>query len=134
MNPIKNVAGVQQQITQVKVPSRQPADVATAQTAVTLSAEAVRAAEFEGAATLTTQSETDFAAIEEAVEKVNQAASNLSPPPQLKFEPDEDRGVVVIKVLDRVTGEVIRQLPPEAVIEAAEQADDGLPSLIAESV
>ena len=61
------------------------------------------------------------------LEQLNAKASGLSP--ALRFEPDADTGVVVIKVLNRETGEVIRQLPPEAVVTAAETGD-ALPSLI----
>ena len=36
---------------------------------------------------------------------------------------------MIIKVLNRETGEVIRQLPPEAVVKAAEDGGS-LPSLV----
>ena len=67
------------------------------------------------------------ARLEQAIEQINVQAQGLSP--ALKFEPDADSGVVVIKVLNRETGEVIRQLPPEAVVKAAESGDS-LPSLV----
>ena len=57
----------------------------------------------------------------------NVEAAGLSP--ALKFEPNTETGVVIIKVLNRETGEVIRQLPPEAVVKAAEDGGS-LPSLV----
>lgn len=65
--------------------------------------------------------------LEQALERINAKASGLSP--ALRFEPDADSGVVVIKVLNRETGEVIRQLPPEAVVRAAETGES-LPALV----
>ena len=67
------------------------------------------------------------ARLKQAIEQINAKARGLSP--ALRFEPDADTGVVIIKVLNRETGEVIRQLPPEVVVKAAE-AGETLPSLI----
>ena len=67
------------------------------------------------------------ARLAQAIEQINAKARGLSP--ALRFEPDADTGVVIIKVLNRETGEVIRQLPPEAVVRAAETGET-LPSLI----
>lgn len=67
------------------------------------------------------------ARLEQAIEQINVQAQGLSP--SLKFEPDADSGVVVIKVMNRETGEIIRQLPPEAVVKAAETGE-ALPSLV----
>ena len=72
----------------------------------------------------------DEAAVEQALEEIREMAQRVAP--QLKFENDRENDVVVIKVLDRVTGEVIRQLPPEAVVDARAKGLDGLPSLIAD--
>lgn len=65
--------------------------------------------------------------LKQALEQINAKASGLSP--SLRFEPDADSGVVIIKVLNRETGEVIRQLPPEAVVKAAETGES-LPTLV----
>ena len=67
------------------------------------------------------------ARLEKALEQVNTQAQGLSP--ALKFEPDADSGIVVITVMNRETGEIIRQLPPEAVVKAAETGE-ALPSLV----
>ncbi|MEL7310348.1 MAG: flagellar protein FlaG [Pseudomonadota bacterium] len=69
-------------------------------------------------------------ALEQALEQIREQAQRVAP--QLKFENDSESDVVVIKVIDRATGEVIRQLPPEAVVDAQAQGIEGLPSLIAD--
>ena len=65
--------------------------------------------------------------LDKAIETANTQGAGMSP--SLRFEPDTERGIVVIKVMNRETGEVIRQLPPEAVVEAAE-AGEQLPALV----
>lgn len=67
------------------------------------------------------------ARLEQVIEQINAQAQGLSP--SLRFEPDADSGIVVIKVMNRETGEVIRQLPPEAVVKAAETGEV-LPALV----
>ncbi|MEL7024016.1 MAG: flagellar protein FlaG [Pseudomonadota bacterium] len=89
-------------------------------------AEAAQATLPEPAATESVSSE----ALEQALEQIREQAQRVAP--QLKFENDSESDVVVIKVIDRVTGEIIRQLPPEAVMDAQAQGIDGLPSLIAD--
>lgn len=69
-------------------------------------------------------------ALDAALEQIREQAQRVAP--QLKFENDSESDVVVIKVIDRVTGEIIRQLPPEAVVDAQSKGLDGLPSLIAD--
>jgi len=74
----------------------------------------------------------DDAAVEQALAEIREMAQRVAP--QLKFESDRENDVVIIKVLDRVTGEIIRQLPPEAVVDAQAKGLDGLPTLIADFV
>lgn len=69
-------------------------------------------------------------ALDQALKQIREQAQRVAP--QLKFENDTESDVVVIKVIDRVTGEIIRQLPPEAVVDAQAQGLEGLPSLIAD--
>lgn len=69
-------------------------------------------------------------ALDAALEQIREQAQRVAP--QLKFENDSESDVVVIKVIDRVTGEIIRQLPPEAVVDAQSKGLDGLPTLIAD--
>ncbi len=53
--------------------------------------------------------------IEEAVERLNVEVNNLQR--SLRFTIDKDTGRTVIKVVDRSTDEVIRQIPPEHTLE-----------------
>lgn len=78
-----------------------------------------------------TQKKPGPAAISSAVEKLNSLGNAASP--ALQFEIDSDREVVVIKVINRSTGEIIRELPPEAAVDAATRGDGALPSLVKEN-
>lgn len=51
--------------------------------------------------------------IEQITERLNMATSSISR--DLRFEVDLDSGRSIIQVLDRETGELIRQIPPEKV-------------------
>jgi flagellar protein FlaG len=53
-------------------------------------------------------------AAEEIAEKMNQVASVFST--SLAFSVDKPTGKTVIKVLDRETNEIIRQIPPEEML------------------
>lgn len=94
---------------------------------VTSSVEKAASEETAKTAEITRQA-ADPTAVSAAVEKLNQLGNSVSP--ALKFELNRDTDVVVIKVLNRNTGELIRELPPEAVVEAATRGDDVLPSLV----
>ena len=122
MNPVSEVT-----IRQVaaEAPKRAPAaGAAVAEQSVRQEGDAVKEARDAAAAEEARVSEQR---LEQALEQINAKASGLSP--ALRFEPDADSGVVIIKVLNRETGEVIRQLPPEAVVKAAETGEN-LPSLV----
>jgi len=41
----------------------------------------------------------------------------------LEFSIEEDTGTVLVKVLDKETGKVIRQMPPDELIALQEQMD-----------
>jgi flagellar protein FlaG len=43
----------------------------------------------------------------------------------LQFEVDKDTDKVIVKVVDRVSGEVIRQIPNEDVVRIAKLMSDG---------
>ncbi len=58
-------------------------------------------------------------ALEGAVRKVNDFVQNYQR--QLAFSVNEETGITVVKVIDRETHEVIRQIPPEEVLAIAEQ-------------
>lgn len=68
------------------------------------------------------------AELDAALAELNRRSTSVSP--SLQFEQDEERGVTVIKVINRDTGEVIRQLPPEAVTRATTAGTDVLPPLV----
>ena len=68
------------------------------------------------------------AELKEALAELNRRSTSVSP--SLQFEQDQERGITVIKVIDRDTGEIIRQLPPEAVTRASAAGEDILPPLV----
>lgn len=64
-------------------------------------------------------------------EKAEQAAAELARRAQkmgrdLRFEVDDDSGMTVVKVIDRSTDEVVRQIPSEEAVARAATGDDGL--------
>jgi flagellar protein FlaG len=61
--------------------------------------------------------------VEEAVSQVNEYVQNLSR--DLQFTVDQDSGRTIIKVLDSETHEVIRQIPPEELLQIANQLTEG---------
>jgi flagellar protein FlaG len=66
----------------------------------------------------------------EAVEKLNAQAGSLNR--SLRFTVDRDTGTTVIKVVDRETDEVIRQIPPEYTMEILRRMDIGAGVLLEE--
>lgn len=72
----------------------------------------------------------DTGDLQQAVTRMNDFVQNLQR--DLRFEVDDDLGRTVISVVDSETKEVIRQIPPETVIERArrlqaqEDAAEGL--------
>lgn len=57
--------------------------------------------------------------LEEVVEDLNDFAQTVRR--QLQFSVDEDSGKTIIKVLDAETGETIRDIPPEEIINMQKQ-------------
>jgi flagellar protein FlaG len=55
-------------------------------------------------------------------------------PYSLSFRYDEELHRVVVKVIDPATGELLREIPPEAVIEALKQLRKAPGSLVDEEV
>lgn len=68
------------------------------------------------------------AELDAALAELNRRSTSVSP--SLQFEQDRESGITVIKVIDRDTGELIRQLPPEAVTRASAAGEDILPPLV----
>lgn len=57
--------------------------------------------------------------IAEAVRAINEA-DGVGPSSELRFSIDRDTGRALIRIVDRVTDEVITQFPPEAALRTAE--------------
>lgn len=57
--------------------------------------------------------------VEEAVRDVG-SEEGVGPSSELRFAIDQDTGKSLIRIVDRVTDEVIAQLPPETAVRAAE--------------
>jgi flagellar protein FlaG len=64
--------------------------------------------------------------LQKAVEKVREVFQNVEP--RLQFEIDPDLHRVIVKIMNGESGEVIRQIPPEEVLDLARnfQASTGL--------
>src|SRR3569833_898898 len=56
-----------------------------------------------------------------ALDKINEKVQQVIR--EIKFSMDEKSDRVVIKVIDQSTKEIIREIPPEAVIDMAENLD-----------
>lgn len=65
-----------------------------------------------------------------AVDKINEKVQQVMR--DIKFSVDEKSDRVVIKVIDQLTKEIIREIPPEAVIDMAQQLDRAQGVLIEE--
>lgn len=65
-----------------------------------------------------------------ALDKINEKVQQVMR--EIKFSVDEKSDRVVIKVIDQSTKEIIREIPPEAVIDMAEQLDRAQGVLIKE--
>ncbi|MDQ0085893.1 flagellar protein FlaG [Variovorax boronicumulans] len=61
--------------------------------------------------------------VEQAVHQVNEAFALREV--GLQFEVDKDTDKVIVKVVDRASGEVIRQIPNEDVVRIAKLMSDG---------
>ncbi|WP_281951140.1 flagellar protein FlaG [Nitrosophilus kaiyonis] len=60
--------------------------------------------------------------IQKSIEDLNKKMSMLNS--QLKIEIDEDTGIQVVKIIDKETKEVIRQLPPDVILKIAKYIDE----------
>lgn len=60
--------------------------------------------------------------VKEAVERVNEYVQTIQR--NLEFSVDEDLDRTIVKVVDRVSGEVIRQIPDETFLELARKLDE----------
>ena len=64
----------------------------------------------------------------EAVSKINQYVQNMER--TLDFQVDEDSGRTVIKVFDRESEKLIRQIPSELALTLAQKLNDDEPTLL----
>lgn len=74
------------------------------------------------------QAAPDPAQVTQALKSINKAMQNLSQ--GLEFMLDEDSHRTIIKVVDRETREVIRQIPTEEVLEISKALDQAKGLLI----
>jgi flagellar protein FlaG len=63
----------------------------------------------------TSQASVDRTKIDQATTKVNEVLSLADP--QLKIHVDDETERVVVKIVEQESGEVIRQIPPEELLE-----------------
>jgi flagellar protein FlaG len=56
------------------------------------------------------------------VEKLNQAVKNYNP--KLNFDVDNETNQVVVKVVDGETDKIIRQIPPEEIVNLSQRMDE----------
>lgn len=61
--------------------------------------------------------------VKNAVENVNQVVQNMPHGSNVEFTVDRDTKINVIKVMDKVTGDVIRQFPAEEILAIAKAID-----------
>ncbi len=73
----------------------------------------------------------DDESVENAVSKLNEYVQNTSR--TLNFQVDDDSGKTVIKVYDRESDQLIRQIPNELVLELARRLNEEEPSLLFEA-
>jgi flagellar protein FlaG len=100
---------------------------ATASARTVQTAQAVQAAQTRSE-TQSTQTNDPFArnpmdsgGLQAAVEKMQKFVSMAAS--DIKFSVDEDSGVTVVKVIDRETKDVIRQIPSEEMLDLAQALD-----------
>ncbi|MBI5741905.1 MAG: flagellar protein FlaG [Nitrospirae bacterium] len=60
--------------------------------------------------------------VNEAVEQIENAARFLDR--ELRLEIEKDLNIMVVKIIDSKTEEIIRQIPPEELIELSKHAKD----------
>jgi flagellar protein FlaG len=66
--------------------------------------------------------------VKEAVSKLNEYVQTTER--TLDFQMDEESGKTVIKVFDKLSSELIRQIPNELALELAQNLNDDEPSLL----
>jgi flagellar protein FlaG len=78
----------------------------------------------ESAAAITANETANFnKAIQQVRENVEAAIQDQMSNNRISFSVDEDLGMIIIKVIDAETEEVVRQIPPEELLRIAESLD-----------
>ncbi len=75
--------------------------------------------------------DTDIQEVENAVSKLNEYVQSTAR--TLNFQVDDESGKTVIKVYDRESDQLIRQIPNELVLELARRLNEEEPSLLFEA-
>lgn len=70
----------------------------------------------------------DIERVQEAVSRINEYVQQSER--TLNFQLDEDSGQIIVKVYDKVSEELIRQIPSELALELAQKLNDEEPSLL----
>ncbi len=79
------------------------------------------------------QEEKDAAtAIEGAVSDLNSLAQQMRR--ELQFSIEEDSGELVVKIIDKETDEVVRQIPPEVLLELRKRMTEAAGAIFSDSV
>ena len=66
--------------------------------------------------------------VREAVSRINEYVQQTER--KLEFQMDEDSGETIIRVYDKSSSELIRQIPSELALELAQKLNDEEPSLL----
>ncbi len=57
--------------------------------------------------------------LKKAVDELNKKFEMLNSQLQLKIDVDKDTGITVLKLIDKETNKVVRQIPPETILKIA---------------
>ena len=72
--------------------------------------------------------EADVKTIENAVQELNKKVANQEL--NVSFSVDEKSGRMVVKIHDKISGELVRQVPSEETLRFAQNVDKGIGALV----
>lgn len=72
------------------------------------------------------------ASIEGAVSDLNNLAQQMHR--ELQFSVEEDSGELVVKIIDKETDEIVRQIPPEVLLELRKRMTEAAGAIFSDSV
>jgi flagellar protein FlaG len=78
------------------------------------------------------EKKSDDEALSDTVSDLNELVQNMRR--ELQFSLEKESGELVVKVIDTETDEVVRQIPPEEVIELRRRLSDAAGAIFRESV